>query len=79
MFLICFRKPLNEIVSYVCTHFRSTFDEGHMRGYIDMFLTEQKENRGKYFTDDDLIINCQVRTKNNLLKNTKEKDGIFVR
>ena len=39
---------------------RSTFDEGHLRGYIDMFLIEQKEKRGKYFTDEDLIINCQV-------------------
>jgi len=27
--------------------------------YIDMFLMEQKANRGQYFTEDDLIINCQ--------------------
>lgn len=40
---------------------RSTFDPGHLRGYIDMFLAEQKEGRGAYFTDDDLIINCQVK------------------
>ena len=45
-----------------CLFCRATFDEGHIRGYIDMFLIEQKENRGKYFTDDDLIINCQVRS-----------------
>ena len=38
---------------------RRTFEPGHARGYIDKFLQEQRDNRGKYFTDDDLIINCQ--------------------
>lgn len=41
--------------------FRSTFDPEHTRGYIDKFLVEQTEQRGKYFTDKDLVINCQVR------------------
>ena len=49
--------PMYNLISF-CS--RSTFDEGHMRGYIDMFLVEQKEKRGSYFTDEDLIINCQV-------------------
>lgn len=39
---------------------RSTFDVNHQRGFIDKFLTEQHEKRGKYFTDDDLLICCQV-------------------
>nr|WAQ80662.1 methyl farnesoate epoxidase/farnesoate epoxidase [Tigriopus japonicus] len=38
---------------------RKTFDSEHVRGYIDKFLIEQKANRGKFFTDKDLIINCQ--------------------
>ena len=53
-----FRVMIREVV----TEQRATFDENHARGYIDKFIIEQKNNRGKYFTDEDLVINCQVRS-----------------
>ncbi len=28
--------------------------------YIDLFLAEQEAKRGNFFTDEDLIINCQA-------------------
>lgn len=47
---------------------RSSFDADHSRGYIDRFLLEQLENKkGKFFTDQDLLINCQVNFVGNYL------------
>ena len=40
---------------------KTLFKSCRIFSYIDMFLAEQEAKRGSYFTDEDLIINCQER------------------
>ena len=46
---------------------RSSFDSTSPRGYIDLFLKAQEDKQGNYFTDQDLLIGCQVKNTNFIL------------
>jgi hypothetical protein len=40
---------------------RATYDVASQpRGYIDLFLQAQEDGRGQFFTNQDLVIGCQV-------------------
>ena len=40
---------------------RKSFDEHNIRGYIDKFIQAEKEGKGHYFNDMELVFNLQVR------------------
>ena len=53
---------------------RSTYDASSPRGYIDLFIKAQDENLGNFFTNQDLLIGCQVSL---LEKLTKKSPKLF--
>ena len=60
-------------------YYRSTYDASSPRGYIDLFIKAQDENLGKFFTNQDLLIGCQVSLLYHLLSATHfSKPHIFV-
>ena len=52
--MVDFRIMIQEVIE----HQLKTHDPDNPRGYIDKFITSQKQNL-PYFTDEDLVICCQ--------------------